>query len=755
MKRIKKNKLNLALVCSFSSVFASASCFGNSSSTNSNVINSSISIINNDAPPVLDNNRLDKIPEKTENKVINSAPSGANSEVNVEPNKSQDSNNTNSKFLGPEVIDISNVQSISSAESKLPEIDKFYLENINKEFAEHKLSDDQIERMILNYGVSSNFYSLPKYTIDLQDVKLDSNGSKSVQLSLIDSTSKQKVIDSVQWYQRNWYASKEVLKAGEDISDAKLTLTSDGVIKGKSHNKNDFGKVQVWAHYKGYLYSTLVDVDSSDNTKSKNENEQARAKAKELAKKWEYLPTLEKITEAYKWVTKNVKYDYSQENLVDDQSAYSALIKLNTVCTGYAKAFMMLMEELNVPCRLVTGTADYGILTGRASRHAWNMVEVDGEWYHVDTTSDRAEHRTGNDGTFNFFMMNDDDFVSASIFERGYVKTGNRFRNLKIKNYVNSENDVIVALDRQLGGLNKLSNSVKLNVAPSSYKNVLNAFKTANLELNESRPTSIHRHPYVTYDEVTYYFKEHSKEINIKNVSASVEKHILNNKTLGQYTIKVKFDQTNENIDLKPGNFIVKNAYVKDAIKENDGYILVLDHLNKYGDIEIELEDIKKIGFKFDIRNKKINLNVTRHTKPSASVSAVGENRIKLSNVNSNMEYKVNIKEWKTIEFNNQIIEGIVPGKLFIRIKDSNSHFESDIQKFEIKKGRDIDKIVKKYGSNLLIGVDSTMEYKLKDAIEWIPITTTKLRLNPGEYLIRTAPKDNQLASESLKVIIS
>ncbi|AEI90401.1 hypothetical protein FCN05_00625 [Mycoplasma bovis] len=88
-RELKKHKLDLALVCSFSSVFASVRCFENSSNANSNVINSPINIINNDTssdnPSVLDDNHSEKRPVKTDDKVTNSAPSGTNNEVRVEP----------------------------------------------------------------------------------------------------------------------------------------------------------------------------------------------------------------------------------------------------------------------------------------------------------------------------------------------------------------------------------------------------------------------------------------------------------------------------------------------------------------------------------------------------------------------------------------------------------------------------------------------------------------------------------------------
>nr|WP_243728865.1 hypothetical protein [Mycoplasma capricolum] len=38
--------------------------------------------------------------------------------------------------------------------------------------------------------------------------------------------------------------------------------------------------------------------------------------------------------------------------------------------------------------------------------------------------------------------------------------------------------------------------------------------------------------------------------------------------------------------DLKPKNFNLKNAMVKETKKVNDGYILFLDHFSAFGDVE-------------------------------------------------------------------------------------------------------------------------------------------------------------------------
>lgn len=89
----------------------------------------------------------------------------------------------------------------------------------------------------------------------------------------------------------------------------------------------------------------------------------------------------DKIYEVHKWMVNNIQYDttYSKYH------AYNALIEGSAVCQGYAEAFSLFMDELGVPCKMITGTADNG---GKAESHAWNAVQLNGGWYYIDVTWD-------------------------------------------------------------------------------------------------------------------------------------------------------------------------------------------------------------------------------------------------------------------------------------------------------------------------------------------------------------------------------
>lgn len=70
--------------------------------------------------------------------------------------------------------------------------------------------------------------------------------------------------------------------------------------------------------------------------------------------------------------------EYSETDNSDN--VYGCLVEGKAVCEGYSRAMQYLCGLADVRCIIVTGVAD--------EDHMWNMVEIDGQWYHIDLTWD-------------------------------------------------------------------------------------------------------------------------------------------------------------------------------------------------------------------------------------------------------------------------------------------------------------------------------------------------------------------------------
>ena len=96
---------------------------------------------------------------------------------------------------------------------------------------------------------------------------------------------------------------------------------------------------------------------------------------------------LEREKRIYDWITDNIVYDkeaYAKlktgASITESMAwnAYGALVLRQAVCWGIACGFKLLCDRAGLPCIVVLGDA--------GERHAWNIVRVQGRFYHVDCT---------------------------------------------------------------------------------------------------------------------------------------------------------------------------------------------------------------------------------------------------------------------------------------------------------------------------------------------------------------------------------
>lgn len=103
------------------------------------------------------------------------------------------------------------------------------------------------------------------------------------------------------------------------------------------------------------------------------------------------------------YIITHARYDELnyQKNTIPDESytPYGILIKGAGVCSGYAYTMKYLCDKVGIECIVISGKADGG-------DHAWNMVKIGGEYYHVDLTWDDP---LGKDQLrYYYFNLNDE-----------------------------------------------------------------------------------------------------------------------------------------------------------------------------------------------------------------------------------------------------------------------------------------------------------------------------------------------------------
>lgn len=105
----------------------------------------------------------------------------------------------------------------------------------------------------------------------------------------------------------------------------------------------------------------------------------------------------------------------------NSHNAYGALVNGICVCEGYAKSFLYLCREAGIPCLFVTG-GSYAPGATTMENHAWNIVQLDGEYYHVDVTWDDAGEPTKDFIFYEYFNVSTAEITRDHILSSmGYV----------------------------------------------------------------------------------------------------------------------------------------------------------------------------------------------------------------------------------------------------------------------------------------------------------------------------------------------
>ncbi len=118
------------------------------------------------------------------------------------------------------------------------------------------------------------------------------------------------------------------------------------------------------------------------------------------------MSSLQKVIAVHDYIVRT--YSYELHTKGSPFSVATFMKEKRGVCMAYALLFEKMMEVLQIPCHYVIGKADG---EGDAG-HAWNMVEIDGQWYHIDVTWDDIGHVfEHHEIRYRYFLLTDEQIA--------------------------------------------------------------------------------------------------------------------------------------------------------------------------------------------------------------------------------------------------------------------------------------------------------------------------------------------------------
>lgn len=186
------------------------------------------------------------------------------------------------------------------------------------------------------------------------------------------------------------------------------------------------------------------------------------------------MTEFEKELSLHDYIVNTTKYDYENylKDTIPDTSfnEYGALVLGVAVCEGYARAMQLMCDLSGIECIIVTG---YSLSNAIREPHAWNIVKIDGEYYHLDVTNDDGQ--VASDGSnillYDYFNLPDSEMKLYCDWDRTAYPACTSTKNSYFTKYNMVVRDKAAFNKAVQNGIEKRRSTIELKVMDYSKNN--------------------------------------------------------------------------------------------------------------------------------------------------------------------------------------------------------------------------------------------------------------------------------------------
>lgn len=278
--------------------------------------------------------------------------------------------------------------------------------------------------------------------------------------------------------------------------------------KGSMNNFNDnalatFDKAKQQAIYAGeHIESTSVSTDSLGNIKFKIKYLTNKEQEEAVQKKVDQvlasiitpsMTTFQKVKAVNDYIVSNATYGDKTKS--SPHSAYALLMEGQAVCQGYALLTYKMLNQIGVDVQYVVGVVDGNV------PHAWNLVKIDGKWYHLDTTWNDPLPNTPGTPSYDYFLVTDaqlkkdhawvtSDYPAATSTSYGYMQNVHYAQQINNTLYFSNtaDNNKLYKLDLVTGKKTKVTDTRALYIVSAGdaiyYSDYSNSGYLTKMDVN-------------------------------------------------------------------------------------------------------------------------------------------------------------------------------------------------------------------------------------------------------------------------------